>query len=80
VQTDTIQTVLAALLGVEIIVRTAIVLIDVPVFNKHPLGLPRNLRLEALSYALRSIFCVQDLDETFIAFGTLKINPVVGWQ
>ena len=52
VQTDAVGSVLTALLGVEVIERAPIVLVDVTVFDKDPLGGVRKLGFETLGDVL----------------------------
>ena len=53
VQTDAVGSVLTTLLGVEVIERAPIVLVDVTVLHKHAFGGARNLSLEPLGNPLR---------------------------
>ena len=80
VQSDTVESVLTALLGVEVIERAPIVLVDVTVFDKHPLGGVRKLGLETLGNALGIELRVQHINETVIGFGSIKLDPIVGCQ
>ena len=80
VQTNAVGSVRTAHFGVEVIERAAVVLVDVSVLDKDPLGSVRKLILETLCDALRIELGVKHNDETVIVCRGSNLDPFVGHQ
>ena len=80
VQTDAVGAVRTTHLSVEVIVRAPIVLVDVSVLDKHPLGGVRKLGFETLGNALGIELRVQDFNQAIVPFRRIEIDPIVGGQ
>ena len=80
VQTNAVGPVRSAHLGIEIVKRATVVLVNVPVFDKYALGRVSKLSPEALRDALRIELRIQNANETIVVCRGLKLNPVVGRQ
>ena len=80
VQTDAVSSVLTTLLGIEVIERAPIVLVDISVLHKHALGNVRNLRLETMGNSTRIELWVQHLHQAVVASRVFEIDPIVRCQ
>lgn len=79
-QTDAVGSVISAFLGVEVIERAAIVLVDVAVFHEHALGRVRHLRTEIGGDGLGVELRVQHVEQLVVAVTVLEVDPYVRCQ